>query len=1056
MAIKIGTISISLTAETASFQGGMEKASQIALNSSRNIERSFTLMGTAIAAAMTSAVASLGYLISKTEETVFSMQKMAQQAGVSMESFSRMAYAAKTAGMPVDQMAVILTRVSHSAFEAASGSKQAAEAYKAFGVEVQDSNGHFKTADQIMLELAKKADTFRDSAGKTGAETMVMGRSGAQAAEFMKILATRFDEISEKASKLGVVFNDQTAVQAQQLHESFVNLEEAAFGFSVRLLSQVTPALNSVMQRILDFASDADNMRKVDDIGRQIAHGVEAAADGVKFLIDHFDELKTVIEALVVLRLGGMFGGMVLSATEATGIVGKLAIASGNLGGKLLGLGRMGTVLAPMASSASNYAVALGGLAKSEGVAATGALAMSDALAAARVAWAAFVDTVPIAAAVALTFYEIATAIRNIADTFDLAKESGKSFWEVQSEQAKEAHSSITNYWGALKHNLGFTDEVYNADMRKRLGLPDEIAKAPKAPGLPNEKGVDPLTGATHNHKKDFPALSGAVQVDKLSQRLKELHDRAMAAQEALKYVGVSVDMQRQIEIAKKYALFLDEAATAKRKLTLAEKEQAYADISTEVKAAAAEKYQQALYDTSEELRRNTQEHLALADAVTHSAEAMQNAAINAKVEQSMQKAYGAGWRDNLDALMDAADQAIQLREEMNAANKDQDARAASGLKLQVEAQQRLNDAILEGVDARRAAALANAQAAIRDDFRLRGDTDQGALADQLNAAAKKSQLEKEAADLQRADSFDIRGRYEDEVQAINDATAAAERHNKAIDYTQVLAADKEAWLQFQEAQDKAILATGGMMDGLKVAMNQMARDTESVAQSMYNAFNQFVGTMNDALAKVATEHHQRGSHDIRNEFSGVFRGFGDSLMKTSLQKAESGVMKHLGLGKPDGTRSNPWYVQLANAANFSGKGGVNELTSLFNKATSSAATGAGSGLGSVLGATAKLILPMFANGTDSAIPGMPSIVGEKGPEVFIPPASGAIVPNSKLRNGFGHQITNHIDARGSNDPAQTVALINQALEKAAPQIVAHSVKAVHESHARIPAIRRG
>ena len=55
---------------------------------------------------------------------------------------------------------------------------------------------------------------------------------------------------------------------------------------------------------------------------------------------------------------------------------------------------------------------------------------------------------------------------------------------------------------------------------------------------------------------------------------------------------------------------------------------------------------------------------------------------------------------------------------------------------------------------------------------------------------------------------------------------------------------------------------------------------------------------------------------------------------------------------------------------------------------------GAGGGFGSFFGGIGKLF--GFANGGNPAV-GVPSIVGEKGPELFIPRNAGTIVPNSAL-----------------------------------------------------------
>ena len=54
-----------------------------------------------------------------------------------------------------------------------------------------------------------------------------------------------------------------------------------------------------------------------------------------------------------------------------------------------------------------------------------------------------------------------------------------------------------------------------------------------------------------------------------------------------------------------------------------------------------------------------------------------------------------------------------------------------------------------------------------------------------------------------------------------------------------------------------------------------------------------------------------------------------------------------------------------------------------------------------------------FANGGRPPT-GRPSIVGEKGPELFVPRKSGTIIPNDKLGGGSTN-INVNIDASGSS-----------------------------------------
>lgn len=69
------------------------------------------------------------------------------------------------------------------------------------------------------------------------------------------------------------------------------------------------------------------------------------------------------------------------------------------------------------------------------------------------------------------------------------------------------------------------------------------------------------------------------------------------------------------------------------------------------------------------------------------------------------------------------------------------------------------------------------------------------------------------------------------------------------------------------------------------------------------------------------------------------------------------------------------------------------------------AAGGGGGGLFGLLG---------FANGGRPPV-GKPSIVGEKGPELFVPRRSGTIIPNDKLGGGGSTNISVNVDASGSS-----------------------------------------
>ena len=79
----------------------------------------------------------------------------------------------------------------------------------------------------------------------------------------------------------------------------------------------------------------------------------------------------------------------------------------------------------------------------------------------------------------------------------------------------------------------------------------------------------------------------------------------------------------------------------------------------------------------------------------------------------------------------------------------------------------------------------------------------------------------------------------------------------------------------------------------------------------------------------------------------------------------------------------------------------------LFGSAAGEFKKGKGGG---IFGAIAG----MFANGGRPPV-GRPSIVGERGPELFVPRSSGTIVPNNKLGGGNNTSVVVNVDASGSD-----------------------------------------
>lgn len=108
----------------------------------------------------------------------------------------------------------------------------------------------------------------------------------------------------------------------------------------------------------------------------------------------------------------------------------------------------------------------------------------------------------------------------------------------------------------------------------------------------------------------------------------------------------------------------------------------------------------------------------------------------------------------------------------------------------------------------------------------------------------------------------------------------------------------------------------------------------------------------------------------------------------------------------------------------------TNTIGGLFGGASPS---GSNSGVGAALGLGARGGSAGATGGYPA--PGKPVMVGERGPELFVPTGSGKIIPNHRMGGGGGMVI--NVDARGATSPEMVRQQVQQGILEAAPSIVA-------------------
>ena len=277
MSIVVGTLTIDLKANTASFSQSMDKMSQLSAKSANDIKRSLEKIGTAGLALATGLAAATVALVETSIATIGSLSRLSQATGTTVEKFSALAYAARISHVEVDDMAKGMEKLAKSAFGAQNGNAGLQRIFGRLGVSVTDSNHHLKDTSDLFTEVAVKFSGMANGAGKTALAMALFGKAGAAMIPMLNELGKNQARLSEEAKRFGLVIGGDTAAKAHQYYEVLTQLHAAQVGFGIQLTAAVLPALLKLSERLQDLGKDFDIPKLAQEFGQKLTTAINAA-----------------------------------------------------------------------------------------------------------------------------------------------------------------------------------------------------------------------------------------------------------------------------------------------------------------------------------------------------------------------------------------------------------------------------------------------------------------------------------------------------------------------------------------------------------------------------------------------------------------------------------------------------------------------------------------------------------------------------------------------------------------------------------------------------------
>lgn len=267
----LGSLIISLEANTARFEAGMSKAQYQAKQSSDAIKKAFTEIGVAMAAAFS--VSKLESMFMATATMESNLTKMAGRLSTNVETLSSFGVMARKTGMDIDAFYTTLTRMDKGMSAAAMNAETATGKYDEEGEEILKTAKAYDELglkagelvklpwDQRLMAIAAAMKANIDPADRVRIAMEMGGKSAAGMVNIFKEGEEGVRKWITAQRELGVI-TDEMAAKGAAAKSATGDLTAAWEHFKDVLMTEVSPAITHVLNQLLQGIRDANRFEQ--------------------------------------------------------------------------------------------------------------------------------------------------------------------------------------------------------------------------------------------------------------------------------------------------------------------------------------------------------------------------------------------------------------------------------------------------------------------------------------------------------------------------------------------------------------------------------------------------------------------------------------------------------------------------------------------------------------------------------------------------------------------------------------------------------------------------
>ena len=236
-----------LTQLLTSLRGAGSAALQLARGMSAVVAQGLAMAGIA-------GLGGIGLLLATHAGAGDEILRLAARIGVASESYQELSYAAKKADVDQEVFAKSLQRVATGA-AAAAGGKNAnlAALYGKLGIKLRDANGHLRTSDQLLPEIADGFARNKDATLRASMAQAIFGDKGLAMLDMLADGSDALKDAAAEARKFGLVLSEEQLRGLSAFDGATKNLRLSLQGLGNALTAKLAPAFVPLLNMMADF-----------------------------------------------------------------------------------------------------------------------------------------------------------------------------------------------------------------------------------------------------------------------------------------------------------------------------------------------------------------------------------------------------------------------------------------------------------------------------------------------------------------------------------------------------------------------------------------------------------------------------------------------------------------------------------------------------------------------------------------------------------------------------------------------------------------------------------